>query len=324
MNTQRKHRISLILFQNEIQKRDIQIFKISIFLLCSLLCSYNINAQPPAKDTRSSKGSLFSINMEVGFAFPRIKGESSLDISSLPTSPEPVVNFTETKIVDQKISTSSVVGLEGLYRIKPRLSIGLATQFGRSCTYNSSVFFTQDKQVVSNNLMVSSFGEFRQKSNIRNTTINAVAYFNAFGLKLSESRSTFLEIGFGGGASFYKISSSVPHILLRMDVRNNIVNASYILGPGSIVPEIKRSASYSWQLSSSLLLKSTYSPDIKIGFRVSNLGNFIIMKQPAGMNTLFELRGTNSGSQDQELILSSLNSRRTIISKEIFIRFFLW
>ncbi len=324
IGTNESRNYSVKKLQNLKQKHNSGIGYICALLLFTFVFHLNTNGQCIRTRNTRNWDSKFTIGIERGIASQIIRGNSSLNFTSIPTNSEAAINLSETRLFDQHLSSSALIGIEALYKITPAISIGLAYQFRNQNTYNSKMIFNQDKLILSNDLAVSSFGEFKLNSDIRNTSISVVTHLNIFNFSLTNEHAGSFEIGLGGGISFFKIKSFVSQAFLRMDIQNDYVEGRYILGPGNISPETKRSASCTWQLITALNLKSTYSPDIKIGFRISSLGHFIILKRNKEMHQLFKLTSANTGSQDQELSLLSTNSSREIILNEIFIRIYLW
>jgi hypothetical protein len=297
--------------------------KWNIFLALLFLCN-NIYAQSYSNKAEQSFLDLFSINIEYGVSSPLIKGGKSLNIINLPSVPETISNFSETKNFTQNIEPGVVLGLEAAYKIKSWVAVGLGVLYRNNYDYFSDMTFDQEKLILSNDLEVKSMGTYKQRSYLSNTTLTANANFSVLKINLSRTKMAILELGLGGGASFYSNKSSVPAAFLNMHVKNDLVDATYVLGPGNFLAETVNTTTFSWKISTNFSIKSDRSSRVKVGFRVVSLGNFIIMDRAIDNNPLMNLTSTNSGSSDQELSLVSTNSQRTIIAKEFFVKIFLW
>lgn len=295
-----------------------------ILFLMYFALSTEIYGQANTNPEKRSFEEVFSINLEYGWSVPALMGGQSLDITSQSTEPEAVSNFLETKDFTESIEPGVVLGLEAAYQIKPWISMGIGAQYRDNYDHFAEMNFTQEKLILSNDLNVSSLGTYQQRSYIRNTTLTANANLNFLKINLGPAREAIFELGLGGGASFFKINSSAPAVFLKMDVENDLVNGSYILGPGSIKQDTVRTTSFAWKASANLSLKRNEAPRVKIGFRMGGLGNFILMERTANDNPIMNLTSTNSGSSDLELSLVSTNNQRSIIAKEFFVKIFLW
>jgi hypothetical protein len=270
-----------------------------------------------------SKHPLFDINIEFGVSNPILQGGSSLDLSSIPENKAASSIVSESKILNESIESGWLLAVEGTYTIRPKVYIGLSAQYRRMYEQNSSMVFNQELIDSPQNLTVTSFGEFSQKSSIQNLAIMATSKISLITLDFFKHNTALLEVGFGGGASIYNITSSVSNAFLKLKVYNDFVDAIYILGPGYKLPESDISTSLAWQFSTNIRFDYCHFPIAAVGFRICDLGKFVIMKRPSDSNSLFSIKAVNYQDQNyeaQELSIFSTNYKREIISKELFLK----
>ncbi len=293
-------------------------------LLLALFCGGILSAQET--EAPNSKGSSkFSLGVEFGVSLPTILGAPSLEIEGFPSAAEAVQNKKELNTFrEEKIAARPYLGFGLYYAIKPRLSIGIQTQWRSDYKYAAYQFYWQDKLVISNNLQVTSRGSFKQESKISSTQLGLVANYSVFSSQFTSTTQIEFQVGAGAGLSFFRHQTSVPYVFLNMTVANFEVSGDYTLGPGDIAAVTQKNNSFYWQFNGGFKFTNTAFPDLKVGFRYINQGKFILKEQPASSQELVVLSATNSGSQDENLILKATNSERTLRSLDIYIQVFLW
>jgi len=270
-----------------------------------------------------SRHSLFDVNIEFGVSNPILRGGGSLDISSIPDNKTASSVVFENKMFNESIESGWLLALEGTYTIRPKVNIGMSTQYRRMYVNNSYMLFNQELIDYPQNLKITSFGEFSQKSNIQNFAIMATSKISLIALDFLKYNTVLLEIGISGGASIYNVTSSVSNAFLKLKVYNDFVDAIYILGPGYKLPESDINTSLAWQFSTSIRFDYCNFPIAAVGFRICNLGKFVIMKRPSDSKTLFSIKSINYQNQNyeaQELSIFSTNLKRKIICKELFLK----
>ncbi|WP_298899410.1 hypothetical protein [uncultured Psychroserpens sp.] len=286
-------------------------------ICCILLLTYTSKAQSYRDDWTSR----LSFTIDYGLSFPTIKGDQSFTISSFPSNPQDQIVFSERRISRQDLSNLGYYGLELTYVLQPRISLGLVMQRRNSYTYNSSMQFSQEKRVISNNLLLSSTGTFMQNTTISSTSLSVLATFKLFEMDIDRSTIMSFDMGIGVGLSFIKLDSQISNVLLTMHLKNDTTSQDNTFGPGIIVPEITRTTPFTWQLSTGFKFQFENSPNMSIGFRLVDIGHFIIMERPENMQDLFLLSSTTTNAEDQNLTLSTTNKKRHLISKDVYIKF---
>ncbi|WP_298757951.1 hypothetical protein [uncultured Psychroserpens sp.] len=286
-------------------------------ICCILLLTYTSKAQSYRDDWTSR----LSFAIDYGLSFPTIKGDQSFTISSFPSNPQDQIVFSERRISRQDLSNLGYYGLELTYVLQPRISLGLVMQRRNSYTYNSSMQFSQEKRVISNNLLLSSTGTFMQNTTISSTSLSVLATFKLFEMDIDRSTIMSFDMGIGVGLSFIKLDSQISNVLLTMHLKNDTTSQDNTFGPGIIVPEITRTTPFTWQLSTGFKFQFENSPNMSIGFRLVDIGHFIIMERPENIQDLFLLSSTTTNAEDQNLTLSTTNKKRHLISKDVYIKF---
>ncbi|WP_298896484.1 hypothetical protein [uncultured Psychroserpens sp.] len=286
-------------------------------ICCILLLTYTSTAQSYRDDWTSR----LSFTIDYGLSFPTIKGDHSFTISSFPSNPQDQIIFSEKLSSRQNLSNLGYYGLELTYALQPRISLGLVMQRRNSYTYKSSLQFSQEKQVISNNLLLSTTGVFMQNTKISSTSLSLFTAFKLFKIDINRSTVMLFETGIGVGLSFIKLDSQIFNVLLTMHLKNDTTSQDNTFGPGIIAPEITRTTPFTWQLSTGFQFQFENFPNMSIGFRLVDIGHFIIMERPENMQDLFLLTSTTTNAEDQNLALSTTNQKRHLVSKDIYIKF---
>ena len=289
-----------------------------VLVFCLITLSIKTYAQSSSYDWLSR----CSINVEYGLSFPTIGGQQSFIISSFPSAPQNETFVYSDSSFGDHISNLGYFGLELLYQVKPKLSIGLGLQHRRSYNYNSVMTFAEEKRITPNNLLVATTGLFSHHSSIGVTSLTTISTFELFQYDMSRYTQFSFEISGGLGISFVTLKSELNNVLLTMRVISDNSSQDNILGPGSIAPVTERSAPFSWQLGGGFVFKFDNFTKMKIGYKLIHLGHFIIMERPNNSKNLFILTSTNTNAQDQNLVVAATNRKRYIFSNDFYIRFY--
>ncbi|MCD2258813.1 hypothetical protein [Psychroserpens luteolus] len=286
-------------------------------ICCILLLTNTISAQSYRDDWTSR----LSFVIDYGLSFPTIKGGNSFTISSFPSHPQDQIVFSERQSSRQDLSNLGYYGLELTYALQPKISLGLVMQRRNSYAYNSSMQFSQEKEVISNNLLLSATGVFMQNTKISSTSLSLLAAFKLFKIDIDRATVISFETGIGIGLSFIKLDSQISNVLLTMHLKNDTTSQDNTFGPGLIAPEITRTTPFTWQLSTGFQFQFENFPNMSIGFKLVDIGHFIIMERPENMRDLFLLTSATTNAEDQNLALSTTNQKRHLVTKDIYIKF---
>ncbi len=268
----------------------------------------------------------FQFGIAAGYSSPELLGNHSLDILSSTLSDTNVLNATESKITNTTISPSWFIAAEATYQLTSSISIGISSTYRNNYDQETHMLFWQFKQMEINNIKVSSFAEYRQLSKIKNTTFLVTSQYKFDQIQLNESSTVNFEIGIGSGISIYRIKSSIPYVFMQMDIEGDSVSQHLVLGPGQLFIEHYQTTTYSAQLSASLLFNIKRSFAFQIGFGLTHIGNFVILKRGQKNESLFILDSFNSLDQNvlqQELSIRSTNDIREIIASELYLKIYL-
>ncbi|MFD0964491.1 hypothetical protein [Pseudofulvibacter geojedonensis] len=236
-------------------------------------------------------------------------------------------------IIEQKKNTFLNRQIEPSWFISSSISfpfkefnIGLEARYTSRYKYHSSALYWQQKQITPNDLLITSTGEYHQQATIQHSSLNAISEINIYTLNFSNQSTMKFRIGLGSGLSLYQVKASIPYAFLHLKFKKELgLEDHYILGPGSVKSEKSNSFAFNYQIYGSIKLRFKKTFSLSIGFRINNLGHFIMMKRPIGKEEFFAINAnyTNNNNNTQEkLSLNTTNNKQYIISKELFLRFY--
>lgn len=299
-----------------------------LFFSSSFLVTSNLQAQSIPKKEYKNPPTKFNFNIEYGLSTPKIKNSPSLTITNTATSTNEASIVPEKRVYFEGIEPSIYISLGVNYNVFSKLSIGLVTKYTDRYTYNSSLQFEQKINITQNNLWFTSLGSYKQEAEIQHTAFLITTEYNLFKHQFSKHTSATFNIGISGGISLYYIKTGIPNADLQIHVKKNFgLEDTYKLGPGVVEPEATSYNTTTWQFMTGIGINSKKLPSMLVGFRISTLGNFTIMKRPESDRDIFNISTLNIQNTDVtklDLSLQTTNQERKIISTEFFIRIYAW
>ena len=248
-----------------------------------------------------------------------LKGSTSLELVSETSS-------TLTHVEYEKYSTKRhfkpgyFVVLGVTVQLKPKLYLGLLYRNEKRLILEEEGSINSVNFFSGNTIVSHSIGSYIMRSELENASL-MTSLSSQFFLTKIQNNNLMFNYGISLGYSNTKSYTQVPEVNMNLEMYSDSFQPNVNI-TGS-VDEIKMTNTvFSWSLFSSLLIEPINFPKITLGYRLSRLGDFSLIKKDSTSSNLIQSNISNdeqNSNTTETLSLKSTNNNITFYTHNISI-----